>query len=570
MHDLVIRNGTIVDGSGNESFRGDVAIDDDRITKVGEINNKGKREIDAKGKLVTPGWVDIHTHYDGQVCWDPYLTPSSWHGVTTIVMGNCGVGFAPVKPGSENYLIELMEGVEDIPGTALHEGIDWDWESFPEFLDAIEKKEFVIDVGAMVGHGPIRSYVMGYDRCQGKDDASKEEIAAMAKLTKEAIQAGALGFSSSRTYLHTDVHGKYVPGTEAGQSEMRAISQAIGEAGEGTLELVSDWMDQDIELDWVKEFVETTGRTLTYAQTSGDPFKTWKYCEDNFNKGVNIRPQFAGRPTGMLFSLESSIHPFITHPSFREIIELPLEGKVKAMKDPKFKKRILSEEYGFGEGGNYGLANRLISSFETQFPMDEVPNYEPKIEESIAGIAKNKGVTALEVAYDEMLKNEGKNFIYACFAPYPNHTLDFYKMIIEFNSSVAGLSDGGAHCGLICDASMPTWNVAHWSRDRNRGEKLPIEYIINKQTRETARTFGLFDRGELKEGYLADINIIDFDDLKVYKPEMVHDLPMGGRRIIQKCSGYIATIKSGVVTYENDKATGQLPGKVIRGEQRLA
>ena len=283
----------------------------------------------------------------------------------------------------------------------------------------------------MVGHGPIRSYVMGYDRCQGKDDASKEEIAAMAKLTKEAIQAGALGFSSSRTYLHTDVHGKYVPGTEAGQSEMRAISQAIGEAGEGTLELVSDWMDQDIELDWVKEFVETTGRTLTYAQTSGDPFKTWKYCEDNFNKGVNIRPQFAGRPTGMLFSLESSIHPFITHPSFREIIELPLEGKVKAMKDPKFKKRILSEEYGFGEGGNYELANRLISSFETQFPMDEVPNYEPKIEESIAGIAKNKGVTALEVAYDEMLKNEGKNFIYACFAPYPNHTLDFYKMIIK-------------------------------------------------------------------------------------------------------------------------------------------
>ena len=253
----------------NQIKPGDIAIDDDRITKVGEINNKGKREIDAKGKLVTPGWVDIHTHYDGQVCWDPYLTPSSWHGVTTIVMGNCGVGFAPVKPGSENYLIELMEGVEDIPGTALHEGIDWDWESFPEFLDAIEKKEFVIDVGAMVGHGPIRSYVMGYDRCQGKDDASKEEIAAMAKLTKEAIQAGALGFSSSRTYLHTDVHGKYVPGTEAGQSEMRAISQAIGEAGEGTLELVSDWMDQDIELDWVKEFVETTGRTLTYAQTSG-------------------------------------------------------------------------------------------------------------------------------------------------------------------------------------------------------------------------------------------------------------------------------------------------------------
>ena len=279
------------------------------------------------------------------------MTPSSWHGVTTVVMGNCGVGFAPVKPGSEDYLIQLMEGVEDIPGTALHDGIDFDWESFPEFLDAIDKKEFVVDVGAMIGHGPVRSYVMGYDRCQGKDDASEEEIKEMAKLTKEAIEAGALGFSSSRTYLHTDVHGKYVPGTEAGQAEMRAISQAIAASGEGTLELVSDWMDQDIELDWVKEFVETTGRTLTYAQSSGDPFKTWKYCEENFSKGVNIRPQFAGRPTGMLFSLESSIHPFISHPSFKKIVDLPLQEKVDTMKDPDFKKQILSEEYGFGEGG---------------------------------------------------------------------------------------------------------------------------------------------------------------------------------------------------------------------------
>jgi len=570
MHDLVIRNGKIVDGTGEKPFIGDIAIDGNKITAVGEVNDTGQKEIDAKDKVITPGWVDIHTHYDGQVCWDPYLTPSSWHGVTTVVMGNCGVGFAPVKPGSEDYLIQLMEGVEDIPGTALHEGIDFDWESFPEYLDAIDKKEFVVDVGAMVGHGPIRSYVMGYDRCQGKDDASDEEIKEMAKLIKEAIEAGALGFSSSRTYLHTDVQGKYVPGTEAGQAEMRALSQAIAAAGEGTLELVSDWMDQDIELDWVKEFVETTGRTLTYAQTSGDPFKTWKYCEENFSKGVNIRPQFAGRPTGLLFSLESSIHPFIAHPSFREIADLPLEEKVQRMKDPEFKKQILSEDSSFGEGRNLKLAKRLISSFETQFPMEEIPNYEPKIEDSIAGIAKSTGKSELEVAYEEMLKNDGKTFIYACFAPYPNHTLDFYKTIIEFNSSVAGLSDGGAHCGLICDAGMPTWNVTHWTRDRDRGEKIPIEYIVNKQTRETARTFGLFDRGELKEGYLADINIINYDDLKVYKPEMVHDLPTGGRRIIQKCSGYAATIKSGVITYKNDKATGLLPGSLIRGEQSTA
>ena len=566
MHDLVIRNGKVVDGSGEEAFLGDIAIDGDRITKVGLVEGQGKEEIDAKGHLVTPGWVDIHTHYDGQVCWDSYLTPSCWHGVTTVVMGNCGVGFAPVKPGTEEFLVQLMEGVEDIPGTALHEGVTWDWESFPEYLDSIGKKNYAIDVGAMIGHGPIRSYVMGYDRCQGKEEATDTEIEKMAEITKEAIEAGALGFSTSRTYLHRDKFGEYVPGTEASAKEMRKIANTIADLGKGTLEIVSDWMDKDIELDWVKEFVEESDRTLTYAQTSGDPFETWRYCEENFSKGVKIRPQYSGRPTGMLFSLESTVHPFIAHPSYAEIADKSLEEKVSRMKDESFKQKILSEEPAVDKNH---MIYTLMTSFDKQFPMDHVPNYEPPIEASIAGIAESSNKSVMEVLYEELLNNDGKTFIWAPFGPYPDHSLDFYKMIIEFESSVAGLSDGGAHCGLICDASMPTWNISHWSKNREKGEKIPLEYVVRKQTKETAETFGLMDRGQIKEGYLADLNIIDYDNLCVFKPEMVHDLPTGSRRIIQKASGYKATIKSGIVTFKDDEATGAMPGSLIRGEQSL-
>ena len=566
MHDLVIRNGKVVDGSGEEAFLGDIAIDGDRITKVGLVEDQGKEEIDAKGHLVTPGWVDIHTHYDGQVCWDSYLTPSCWHGVTTVVMGNCGVGFAPVKPGTEEFLVQLMEGVEDIPGTALHEGVTWDWESFPEYLDSIGKKNYAIDVGAMIGHGPIRSYVMGYDRCQGKEEATDTEIEKMAEITKEAIEAGALGFSTSRTYLHRDKFGEYVPGTEASAKEMRKIANTIADLGKGTLEIVSDWMDKDIELDWVKEFVEESDRTLTYAQTSGDPFETWRYCEENFSKGVKIRPQYSGRPTGMLFSLESTVHPFIAHPSYAEIADKSLEEKVSRMKDESFKQKILSEEPAVDKNH---MIYTLMTSFDKQFPMDHVPNYEPPMEASIAGIAESSNKSVMEVLYEELLNNDGKTFIWAPFGPYPDHSLDFYKMIIEFESSVAGLSDGGAHCGLICDASMPTWNISHWSKNREKGDKIPLEYVVRKQTKETAETFGLMDRGQIKEGYLADLNIIDYDNLCVFKPEMVHDLPTGSRRIIQKASGYKATIKSGIVTFKDDEATGAMPGSLIRGEQSL-
>ena len=585
LHDVVIRNGKIVDGSGTKPFMGDVAIDDGKISLVGTIVGSGKKEIDAKGNLVTPGWVDVHTHYDGQVCWDPYLTPSSWHGVTTVVMGNCGVGFAPVRPGDENFLIQLMEGVEDIPGSALHEGIQWGWETFPEFLNAIEKKDFVMDLGFMMGHGPLRSYVMGYERCQNQVDASETEIDKMSELVTEAIDAGALGFSTSRTILHRDIYGKYVPGTEASSEEMRALAFGVDKAGEGTLEITSDWLDEEIEMSWMKEYVKKSDCGLTFLQTSGDAAKTILFAEEQFLKGKNIRPQFPGRNVGLMFGLESSLHPFIQYPAYKEIADLPLDQKFEIMKDPDFKKKLLSQLPDFESEIKIQLAKnpnnktreeiakdvelptKLTSNYETQFILGTPPNYEPKKEDSIAAVAIDRGISELEVMYDEMIKNNGTNLIYAAFTPYENYKLDFVEQAYGLKSSVAGGSDGGAHCGLICDASMPTTNLSHWARDREAGKKFPLEMLIRKQTKDTAETFGLFDRGEIKAGMLADINIIDFEKLNVSHPKMIHDLPLGGRRLVQDATGYVATIKSGQVISENGTATGALPGNLIRGKQ---
>ena len=585
LHDVVIRNGKIVDGSGTKPFMGDVAIDDGKISLVGTIVGSGKKEIDAKGNLVTPGWVDVHTHYDGQVCWDPYLTPSSWHGVTTVVMGNCGVGFAPVRPGDENFLIQLMEGVEDIPGSALHEGIEWDWETFPEFLNAIEKKDFVMDLGFMMGHGPLRSYVMGYERCQNQVDASETEINKMSELVTEAINAGALGFSTSRTILHRDIYGKYVPGTEASSEEMRALAFGVDKAGEGTLEITSDWLDEEIEMSWMKEYVNKSDCGLTFLQTSGDAVKTILFAEEQFLKGKNIRPQFPGRNVGLLFGLESSLHPFIQYPAYKEIADLPLDQKYEIMKDPDFKKKLLGQQPDFESEIKIQLAKnpnnktkeeiakdvelptKLTSNYETQFILGTPPNYEPQKEDSIAAVAIQRGISELEVMYDEMIKNNGSNLIYAAFTPYENYKLDFVEQAYGLKSSVAGGSDGGAHCGLICDASMPTTNLSHWARDREAGKKFPLEMLIKKQTKDTAETFGLFDRGEIKVGMLGDINIIDFEKLNVSHPKMIHDLPLGGRRLVQDATGYVATIKSGQVISENGTATGALPGNLIRGKQ---
>jgi N-acyl-D-aspartate/D-glutamate deacylase len=585
LHDLVIRNGKILDGSGKKSFFGDIAIDDGKITSVGKIKRSGKEELDAKGNLVTPGWVDIHTHYDGQVSWDPYLTPSSWHGVTTAVMGNCGVGFAPVRPGDENFLIQLMEGVEDIPGSALHEGIDWNWETFPEFLDAIDKKEFVMDVGFMMGHGPLRSYVMGYERCQNQVDASDEEISKMSELVTEAIEAGALGFSTSRTVLHRDIYGKYVPGTEASSEEMRALAFGVDKAGEGTLEITSDWLDEEMEMSWMQEYVKKSDCGLTFLQTKGDAIKTILFSEEHFLKGKNIRPQFPGRNVGLMFGWETSVNPFMQFPAYKEIADLPTDQKLEILKDPAFKQKLLSQEPDFESeirarladnpsnktreeiAQDVALPTTITSNYKTQFILGTPPNYEPKEEDSIAAIASKKNISELEVMYDEMLQNQGSNLIYAAFTPYEKYKLDFVEQAYRLKSSVAGGSDGGAHCGLICDASMPTTNISHWGRDREAGRKFPLEMLIKKQTKDTAETFGLFDRGEIKPGMLADINIIDFDKLNVSHPTMIYDLPLGGRRLVQDATGYIATIKNGQVVSENGKANGVLPGKLIRGKQ---
>ncbi|MDB3950299.1 amidohydrolase family protein [Gammaproteobacteria bacterium] len=584
-HDLIIRNGKIIDGSGKKPFFGDIAIDGGKITSVGKIENSGKEEFDAKGNLVTPGWVDIHTHYDGQVSWDPYLTPSSWHGVTTAVMGNCGVGFAPVRPGDENFLIQLMEGVEDIPGSALHEGIDWDWETFPEFLDAIDKKEFVMDVGFMMGHGPLRSYVMGYERCQNQVDASDEEISKMSELVTEAIESGALGFSTSRTVLHRDIYGKYVPGTEASSEEMRALAFGVDKAGEGTLEITSDWLDEEMEMSWMQEYVKKSDCGLTFLQTKGDAVKTILFSEEHFLKGKNIRPQFPGRNVGLMFGWETSVNPFMQFPAYKEIADLPMDQKLEILKDPTFKQKLLSQEPDFEPeirarladnpsnktreeiAQDVALPTTITSNYKTQFILGTPPNYEPKEEDSIAAIASRKNISELEVMYDEMLQNQGSNLIYAAFTPYEKYKLDFVEQAYRLKSSVAGGSDGGAHCGLICDASMPTTNISHWGRDREAGRKFPLEMLIKKQTKDTAETFGLFDRGEIKSGMLADINIIDFDKLNVSHPTMIHDLPLGGRRLVQDATGYIATIKNGQVVFENGKANGVLPGKLIRGKQ---
>jgi N-acyl-D-aspartate/D-glutamate deacylase len=500
-------------------------------------------------------------------------------------MGNCGVGFAPVRPGDENFLIQLMEGVEDIPGSALHEGIDWDWETFPEFLDAIDKKEFVMDVGFMMGHGPLRSYVMGYERCQNQVDASDEEISKMSELVTEAIEAGALGFSTSRTVLHRDIYGKYVPGTEASSEEMRALAFGVDKAGEGTLEITSDWLDEEMEMSWMQEYVKKSDCGLTFLQTKGDAIKTILFSEEHFLKGKNIRPQFPGRNVGLMFGWETSVNPFMQFPAYKEIADLPTDQKLEILKDPAFKQKLLSQEPDFESeirarladnpsnktreeiAQDVALPTTITSNYKTQFILGTPPNYEPKEEDSIAAIASKKNISELEVMYDEMLQNQGSNLIYAAFTPYEKYKLDFVEQAYRLKSSVAGGSDGGAHCGLICDASMPTTNISHWGRDREAGRKFPLEMLIKKQTKDTAETFGLFDRGEIKPGMLADINIIDFDKLNVSHPTMIHDLPLGGRRLVQDATGYIATIKNGQVVSENGKANGVLPGKLIRGKQ---
>jgi N-acyl-D-amino-acid deacylase len=567
VYDLVIRGGTLVDGSGAPARRADVAVEGERIRAVGEVAERGRREIDARELLVTPGWVDIHTHYDGQVTWDPRLTPSSWHGVTTVVMGNCGVGFAPARPDRHEWLIGLMEGVEDIPGTALAEGIRWGWESFPEYLDALDAMPRALDVGAQVPHGAVRAYVMG-ERGARNEKPTPEEIERMAAIVREALGAGALGFSTSRTLLHRAVDGEPVPGTFAGDDELLGIGAALGAVARGVVELASDLAPEGREFAWMSALSRATGRPVTFAclQNDADPGQ-WRRllraAEECATQGARVVPQVAGRPTGLLMGLESTAHPFLFHESYREIAHLPLEERVRRMRDPDLRARMLGER---PQTANPMLAF-VLQSFHKLFPLGDPPDYEPAPEKSVAAIAKRSGRRPEEIAYDLLLQRGGRELLYFPILNYADGDFEPIREMLLHPQAVLGLSDGGAHCGLICDASMPTFMLTHWVRDRSRGPRLPLEFVVRAQTRETARLFGLLDRGEVAPGMLADLNVIDFDALALDAPEMVYDLPASGRRLVQRAHGYRATVKRGQLISERGEPTPALPGRLLRGAQ---
>ena len=572
MYDLIIRGGTIVDGSGNPKFEADIAIQGDKIAAVGEITESAAQEIDASGMLVTPGWVDVHTHYDGQATWDPMLAPSSWHGVTTVVMGNCGVGFAPVRPEHHDYLIELMEGVEDIPGAALAEGIDWEWESFPEYLDALERQERPIDVATQVPHGAIRAYVMG-ERCNTQDDLpTAAELAQMQALVREGIEAGALGFSSSRTWLHKDKHGIHVPGTFAGSDEMLALGLSMRGLDHGIFELVSDHLGDDDEWTWIQQFAAETGRPVTLVATSAAAFegnKMYNIAEAAREQGIEVRPQIAGRPTGVLHGLQSNFHVFALTPTFTEqIAHLPLADMVAAMSEPQTRAQILSEVDGERRMAITGSLNDLMWQV---FPLGDTPNYEPDRDQSVAGIAAAEGRDAFAVMYDLLVDNGGTELFYQPLGGYHTYNFDHFSKSMRHPNILFGLSDGGAHCGIIADAGMPSFILIHWARDRTKGERFDLEFLVRKLSRDTAEAYGLTDRGLLQPGYLADINIIDFDALSLHRPEAVFDLPTGGKRLVQKVEGYRHIIKRGTPIFADNEHTGALPGKLVRGGQhRLA
>lgn len=553
MLDLKISNAKIVDGTGRAAFHGSVGIRNGSIVEVGDDPGSASREIDAEGRLLTPGFVDIHTHYDGQVCWDKQLTPSCWHGVTSVVMGNCGVGFAPVRAADENRLVELMESVEDIPGSALHEGISWGWESYGEYLDSIDTP-YVMDVGSQVPHAALRRYVMG-DRCY--DDSTDDDIERMATLTREALQAGALGFSTSRFYGHLDKAGNLIPGTHAAAREMLALGNAFKGLDHGTIEIISDYLEEDAELAWIEQIIRDTGRTIT---TLAGPRakKIWVLAEKLEQEGFHLRPQVGARPASILMSLEGTINPLAIFPSYKAIRSLPLDEQIAHLRDPAFRNKIKTEQPKHHRNAD---ARRFTTSYGEMYPLDDKLTYEPSPSHSIQGIADSTGSHHLDVLMDALAERRPVIFF---FGGYPGHLSDQFDAI-QRSQSVFGLSDGGAHCGVLCDASVPTYMLCYATRDRTIGETIPLEFMVHKLTQDSAGVYGLHDRGVIAPGYQADLNLIDYDQLSLQKPEMVYDLPAGGKRLIQKANGYAATISHGEVTFENGEATGAMPGGLVRG-----
>ncbi len=564
MLDRLIKGGTVVDGTGAPARRADVGIRDGLIVSVGEISESAREEIDASGLLVTPGWVDVHTHYDGQVSWDPEITPSSWHGVTTVVMGNCGVGFAPADPDRHEWLIGLMEGVEDIPGTALAEGITWEWESFPEYLDAIDRGPHAIEIGAQVPHGALRAYVMGERGADHRVVPSPEEISEMGRLAREAMAAGALGFSSSRTRNHRTRTGEPTPSLTAGPDEMLGIAAALGEGGRGVFEMVADFVDLESEFALLRKMVEVSGlpMSITVAQSDVVPGQ-WRRLLDLIGEavadGLPMRAQVPPRAIGIMLGLQATLNPFGGHPTFRsEVADLPHAQQLEKLRDPGVRARILAEEPPDTLQG-------LLGGFDRLFELGNPPEYEPAPEASISARAEALGVEANALAYDLMLAEEGKALLYRPFLNYTNFDLDVSRQMLLDPNTVPGLSDAGAHCGMICDGSFPTFLLTHWGRDRSRGEKLPLEMLVKLQSADTAALVGLGDRGRVAPGLRADLNLIDWEALGLESPEMVFDLPTGGKRLIQKARGYRQTLVAGETICEDGKLTGIRPGRLVRG-----
>jgi N-acyl-D-aspartate/D-glutamate deacylase len=568
--DLVIRNGLVLDGSGGEGRHGSVAVRDGVVAAVGDVEGSATRTIDADGAVVAPGFVDIHTHYDGQATWDEHLAPSAWHGVTTIVMGNCGVGFAPVRPSDRDRLIELMEGVEDIPGAALHEGLSWRWESFAEYLDEIERRPHDIDVGAQVPHGALRLYVMG-ERGANREPATADEIEEMGRLAAEAIEAGALGFTTSRTINHRTSRGEPTPTLTAARDELVGIARRIGATNKGVLQVVSDLVDFDDELTTFRTMVEASGRplSLSLAQHERRPLQYRRlldaFAEANA-EGLEMRAQVAVRAIGILIGLQGSVNPLAKTPTYRSLHPagdpdrtLPLDELVVQLRRPEIREAIV------GEVRAKVRPDAPATDPSRIYVLGEQPNYEPDPATSVAAMAARRGVDALELLYDLFLEQEGRALLYIPVLNYVDGNLDAVGEMLSHPNAVPGLSDGGAHVGTICDGSFPTSLLTHWGRDRSRGAKFELAWLISRQSRATAEAVGLRDRGLLEPGLRADINVIDVDALTLHSPELSFDLPAGGKRLLQRVDGYRHTFVAGVETYADGEPTGELPGRLVRG-----
>ena len=577
MFDLVIRNGTVVDGTGAPGRTADVAVRDGMIVEVApRIEGIGREEIDASGRIVTPGFVDVHTHYDGQVTWDSELNPSAAHGVTTVITGNCGVGFAPVRPGREDHLVRLMEGVEDIPGTALYEGMTWGWESFPEYVDVLRKGRWSMDVGVQLPHGPLRTYVMGDEKAGGNAEASPDDVAAMARLAREAMEAGAFGFTTSRTLGHLSSDGIPVPGTFADDDELFAIAKAVKEGGGRIFEVAMAGItpndDKDVterELDWIGTMAMETGLTATFIvlQHTQDP-RRWRAEMDRAaqwrDKGAKVVPLVAGRPFGVLFGLEVR-NPFRLRPSYEAIAHLPVADRIRAMRDPATRTRILAEQPDESDSTRLLSQQGIIMALERCYVLrsDVEPDYEPDPSTSLGAISRSTGVSTVELAYDALVSSDDPTMLLLPLFNYADGNHDALLEQMKDDAAVVGLADGGAHCGAICDASIPTYMLSHWVKGRSRGERLGLEDAVRRLTSQPAALYGLDDRGTVAVGKRADLNVIDLGELRLLAPHAVHDLPAGGVRLLQDAVGYDATVVRGVITRRNGADTGERPGRLV-------